>query len=153
MDEQTADPVDAFLARIVGIGPDQARAMRLAWDLEPGAPRKIAWARATAALRDAGRDADLDALRDAVNAWAGDKAFDFVDLYGGGSTERTRQEARIAALPAVMDAGLVAIAGDLLDQDTRYLLQKPFRAGLTGEARRAPGRRPVRRRAGGGSGG
>lgn len=140
------DPIDAFLGRIVAVNPDQARAMRVAWDLEPAAARKIAWARATVALREAGRSADLDRLREAVNAWAGDKAFDFVDLYGGGSSERTRQEARFAALPAVMDAGLLAIAGDLLDQDARYLLGKPFRVGMTGEARRVPGRRPGRRR-------
>jgi hypothetical protein len=134
--------IERFQAQLVGIEPEQARQMRLAWDTEDAAPRKAAWATATAALRAAGRGGELDELREAVNGWAGDKAFNFQDLYGGGSPERTRQEARVAALPAVMDAGLAAIAADFLDVDQRYLLTKPYRTGVTGEAGRP--RRPGR---------
>ena len=93
------DVMKRFQAQLAGIEPEQARQMRLAWDTEDPAPRKAAWAAATAALRATGRAGELDELRDAVNAWAGDKAFNFQDLYGGGSPERTRQEARLAALP------------------------------------------------------
>jgi hypothetical protein len=124
--------IERFKSQLASIEAEQARQMRLAWEMEDPRPRKAAWAAATAALRGAGRADELDELREAVNAWAGDKAFNFVDLYGGGSPERTRQEARLGALPAVMDAGLAAIAGDLLDQDQRYALGKPYRAGLTG---------------------
>src|SRR4051794_23038270 len=116
------DVMERFLAQLVGIGPEQARQMRLVWEMEDAAPRKTAWAAASAGLKAAGRGREIDELRDAVNAWAGDKAFNFQDLYGGGSPERTRQEARLGALPAVMDAGLAAIATDFLDQDQRYLL-------------------------------
>ena len=130
------DTIERFQAQLVGIEPEQARQMRLAWDMEDPAPRKAAWIAATAAMRAAGRAGELDELRDAVNAWAGDKAFNFQDLYGGGSPERTRQEARLAALPAVMDAGLATIAADVLDQDQRYLLLKPYRNGVSGEAGR-----------------
>jgi hypothetical protein len=134
-----------FLAQLVTVDPEQARAMRMAWDLEDPGPRRAAWAAATVAMRAAGREWELDDLREAVNTWAGDRAFNFVDLYGGGSPERTRQEARFAALPPVMDAGLALVAADLLDQDQRYALAKPFRAGMTGASRR--------RRAGAGPGG
>lgn len=142
--------IERFLARLASIEPEQARRMRIAWDMEDPAPRKAAWAAATAALRADGRGGELDALRDGVNTWAGDKAFNIVDAYGGGSLERTRQEARFAALPAVMDAGLASIAADVLDQDQRYALTKPYRSGLSGDAgrpRRAarPAQRPTGR--------
>lgn len=130
------DVIERFLAQLVSIEPEQARQMRLVWEMEDAAPRKTAWATASAELKAAGRGREIDELRDAVNAWAGDKAFNFQDLYGGGSPERTRQEARLAALPAVMDAGLAAIATDFLDQDQRYLLTKPYRTGLAGDAGR-----------------
>jgi hypothetical protein len=135
--------IEAYLTQLESIEPEQARAMRLAWDTDDPGPRQAAWAAATAALKAAGRGAELDELREALTTWAGDRAFNFADLYGGGSSERTRQEARIAALPAVMDAGLLAIAGDLLDQDQRYALAKPFRAGVTGTIGRP--RRAARR--------
>lgn len=134
--------IERFQAQLVSIEPEQARQMRLAWDMEDPAPRKAAWVAATAGLRADGRGGEVEELREVVNAWAGDKAFNFQDLYGGGSPERTRQEARIAALPAVMDAGLAVIAGEFLDVDQRYLLTKPYRTGLTGEAGRP--RRPGR---------
>lgn len=130
------ETIERFLAQLAGIEPEQARRMRIAWDMEDPAPRKAAWSAATDALRADGRSAELDALREGVNTWAGDKAFNFVDAYGGGSPERTRQEARYAALPAVMDAGLATIAGDALDQDQRYALTKPYRSGLTGDSGR-----------------
>lgn len=136
------ETITRFQAQLVSIEPEQARQMRLAWDTEDPAPRKVAWGAATVALRSVGRGGEIDELRGVVNAWAGDKAFNFQDLYGGGSPERTRQEARVAALPAVMDAGLAAIAGEFLDVDQRYLLTKPYRTGLTGEAGRP--RRPGR---------
>ena len=139
--------VDRYVARIAAIEPEQARRMRLEWEMEDPAPRKAAWAAASAALRDAGREDDLAALRDAVNGWAGDSATRSMEAYWGGSRERDRYDARTAALPPVMDAGLAAIAGDLLDVDARWALEKPFRAGMTGETRRGPvrrGRRPGR---------
>ena len=139
------DAIERFLAQLVAIEPEQARQMRLAWETEDPAPRRAAWASATAALRAAGRGSEIDALRDAVNRWAGDKAFNFQDLHGGGSPERTRQEARLAALPAVMDAGLAGIAGPLLDQDQRYLLLKPYRAGVGGGGGRLRAGRTARR--------
>lgn len=136
------ETIERFLARLVSIEPEQARQMRLAWEMEDPAPRKAAWVAATTALKAVGRGGEVDELREAVNAWAGDRAFNFVDLYGGGSPEKLRNEARTAAVPAVMDAGLLAIAGDLLDQDQRYVLGKPFRSGMTGETGRP--RRPGR---------
>ena len=35
-----------------------------------------------------------------------------------------------------MDAGLATIAADVLDQDQRYLLMKPYRNGVSGDAGR-----------------
>jgi hypothetical protein len=139
------EQIEAYMAQLESIEPEQARAMRLAWDTDDPGPRQEAWATATAALKAAGRGAELDELREAITTWAGDRAFNFVDLYGGGSSERSRQEARIAALPPVMDAGLLAIAGDLLDQDQRYALVRPFRAAMTGTLGR-PRRRASRTR-------
>ncbi len=128
--------IERFLARIATIEPEQARQMRVAWDAEDPEPRRTAWTVASERLRAAGRHAELDELRAAVNEWAGDKAFNFVDAVGGGSPEQIRQQARYQALPPVMDAGLASVAGDLLDQDQRYLLLKPMRAGMSGEAGR-----------------
>lgn len=144
------ETIERFLAQLVTIEPEQARQMRVAWDAEDPEPRRAVWGVATDALRAAGRAKELDELRAGVNAWAGDKAFNIMDAVGGDSAERTRQEVRYRALPAVMDAGLATIAGELLDVDQRYLLLKPFRAGVSGEAgrprrsgrslRRSPGR-------------
>jgi hypothetical protein len=144
------ETIERFLAQLATIEPEQARQMRVAWDAEDPEPRKAVWMGATDALKAAGRARELDELRAGVNAWAGDKAFNFIDAVGGDSSERTRQEARYRALPPVMDAGLAAVAADLLDVDQRYLLQKPYRAGVSGEAgrprhsgrspRRSPGR-------------
>ena len=142
--------IERYLAQLVTIEPEQARQMRVAWDAEDPDERKAVWGLASGALKAAGRGRELDELRDGVNAWAGDKAFNFLDVAGGDSSERTRQEARLQALPPVMDAGLATIAADLLDVDQRYLLMKPYRAGVTGEVgrprrggramRRSPGR-------------
>lgn len=142
--------IERFLAQLVTIEPEQARQMRVAWDAEDPEPRKAVWGVATDALKAAGRAKELEELRAGVNAWAGDKAFNFMDAVGGDSTERTRQEARYRALPPVMDAGLAMLAADVLDVDQRYLLLKPFRAGVSGEVgrprrsgramRRSPGR-------------
>ena len=126
------ETIDRFMEQLTSIEAEQARQMRLIWDMEDPAPRKQAWLTATAGLKAARRSNELDELREAVNEWAGDRAFNFQDLYGGGSPEKTRQEARVAALPAIMDAGLLAIAGEFLDQDQRYVLAKPYRTGLTG---------------------
>lgn len=140
------ETIERFVAQLVTIEPEQARQMRVAWDAEDPEPRKAAWLIATDGLKAAGRSGELDELRAGVNAWAGDKAFNIMDAVGGDSAERSRQEARYRALPAVMDAGLATIAADLLDVDQRYLLLKPFRAGFSGEVGR-PRRsgRPVRR--------
>jgi hypothetical protein len=129
--------VERFLAQLAIIEPEQARQMRMTWDMEDPEPRKAAWTKAGAALKAAGRGAEIEELRDGVNSWAGDKAWNIMDQFGGGSPERARQEARRAALPPVMDAGLATIAADLLDQDERYALTKPFRTGLSGESGRA----------------
>ena len=131
------ETIDRFMEQLTSIEAEQARQMRLIWDMEDPAPRKAVWATATAGLKGARRGGELDELREAVNSWAGDRAFNFQDLYGGGSPEKTRQEARVAALPAVMDAGLLAIAGEFLDQDQRYVLAKPYRTGLTGSVGRS----------------
>ena len=143
------EAIERFMGQLVGIEPEQARQMRLVWEMAEAEPRRAAWQQATAALKADGRGRELDELRDAINAWAGDKGFNFVDLYGGGSAEKTRNEARLAAVPAIMDAGLLAIAGEYLDQDQRYLLAKPFRTG-TGGATGRPARpgRTSRRSAG-----
>ncbi len=140
------DTIERFVAQLTTIEPEQARQMRVAWDAEDPEPRKLVWALATDGLKAQGRARELDALRAGVNEWAGDKAFNFLDVAGGDSSERSRQEARYQALPPVMDAGLATVAADLLDVDQRYLLMKPFRAGLSGEVGR-PRRsgRPMRR--------
>ncbi|MFN8619759.1 MAG: hypothetical protein U0869_03295 [Chloroflexota bacterium] len=128
--------VKRFLDQLKLVEQEQAREMRQAWDVAPVEPRKAAWAKATAALKAAGRSDELDELREGVNTWAGDIAWNIIDQFGGHSPERARQDARKRAVPPVMDAGLAAITTDLLDQDERYLLTKPFRAALAGEAGR-----------------
>lgn len=140
------ETIERFLAQLVTIEPEQARQMRVAWDAEDPEPRKAVWGVTTDALKAAGRAKELEELRAGVNAWAGDKVFNLMDAVGGDSTERTRQEARYQALPPVMDAGLAMVAADMLDVDQRYLLLKPFRAGVSGEVGR-PRRsgRPMRR--------
>jgi hypothetical protein len=143
-----SDDLDAFLARIATIEPEQARRMRLAWEMADPAPRREAWAAATERLREAGREDELAALRAAVNEWAGDSATASMDNYWGGNRELDRVQTRRNAMPPVLDAGLATIARTLLDVDTRWILEQPFRAGITGETRRGPvrrGRRPSTR--------
>lgn len=141
-----SDELDDFIARIVSIEPEQARRMRLAWEMADPAPRRDAWAAATQLLRDAGRERELDDLRAAVNEWAGDSATASMDNYWGGNRELDRVQTRRNAMPPVLDAGLAAITRTLLDIDTRWVLEQPFRAGISGETRRGPvrrGRRPT----------
>jgi hypothetical protein len=135
---------ERFLAQLAAVDAEQARAMRLAWDLEDPAPREATWQAAMAALRAAGRSSEVDRLRDDVNAWVGGTGSSVLDLVAAHSDAREAQHARAGALPPVLDAGLAAIAGDVLDQDQRYALMKPWQAGLTGQTGRPRrvGRRP-----------
>lgn len=140
------DRLDELIARLDTVEAEQARRMRVAWEMEDAGRRRDAWARARDALAAAGREGEIIRIREVANRWAGDRAFDINDLYGGGSREGTRGDARRLALPAVMDHLLATVAADLLDVDDRYLLSKPFRTGLTGEMRRTPALRATRGR-------
>lgn len=55
--------------------------MRVAWDVDDPDERKAVWALASGALKAAGRGRELEELRDGVNAWLEDKAFNFLTLW------------------------------------------------------------------------
>jgi hypothetical protein len=102
---------------------------------------------ATAALSGAGRSAELDKLRGTLTTWANDTTA-FAGVQYGGTREKDRVEARVAALPPVLDAGLAALAGNLLDQDQRYALTKPWRSAVSGQWSRPMSRSTPRRSSG-----
>lgn len=136
-------PIDRFLDALPRIEPDQLRRMRQAWDLADAGARQETWKRATRALKAAGREQELDDVREAVSRWVGDAAPGVNSLVTMlRQTERDDSAARVGALPAILDAALAIVAVDLLDQDQRYALAKPWRTGISGEwsrSRRRPG--------------
>ena len=142
--EETA--LDRFLVELKTLEPHQARVMRQAWDDGDQITRRQAWRVATAALERTGRSGELDKLRAKVTTWANDTTA-FAGVQYGGTREKDRVEARVAALPPVMDAGLAAIAGGLLDQDQRYELTKPWRSAIAGQWSRPMARSTLRRSA------
>ena len=135
--------IDQFLDDLQLIEPAQLQRMRQAWEAGDTLERQEAWRVGQDALRSAGRAGALDRTRSVVSDWANDSAWTLNSLYGGAGREQTRVSARLAALPAILDAALAILAGDALDQDQRYALTKPWRAGISGEWSRP------RRRAGG----
>jgi hypothetical protein len=139
--------LDRFILDLKTLEPEQLRVMRQAWDDADAGPRREAWKVATAALERAGRRGELDALRGKLTTWANDTGV-FASVQYGGTREKDRVEARVAALPPVMDAGLAAVAGNLLDQDQRYALTKPWRSAVSGQWSRPLSRSTMRRSAG-----
>ena len=77
-------------------------------------------------------------MRGKLTTWANDTGV-FASVQYGGTREKDRVEARVAALPPVMDAGLAALSGSLLDQDQRYALTKPWRSAVSGQWSRPMG--------------
>ncbi len=130
-----ATPLERFLDDLKRVEPDQLRRMREAWDSSDPATREEAWRLVTRALKRDGRQRQLDQARDAVSRWVGDNAPGITTLlYAPGSdTDKERTEARVASVPAVLDAVLAIVAADILDQDQRYALSKPWRSGFAGE--------------------
>jgi hypothetical protein len=118
--------LERFLALLAHVESEQLAVMVAAWEAAKVEPRRAAWREATQRLKDAGRDGEVGALREAVTAWSRDQAFDVMALFGGQSLEWDRNRWRAAATAPILDAGLAAIAADLLDEGERDVLRGPW---------------------------
>ena len=108
--------------------------------------REDAWKRAGGELKRLGRADELERVRSSVSRWVSGESSGLREVFAAGSVgDGDDPQARLAAMPPIMDAALAIVAADLLDQDERYALSKPWRSALYGQAERPRSRRPATR--------
>jgi hypothetical protein len=106
------------------------------WQEQDEFDRRLAWGRGRRSLAGSGRGHLLDDFRDRLARWASDVPSVETGgplssgLVAAGSTALTTTEVRRAVGPALLDAALAIILGDLLSRDDHELLAAPIaRAG------------------------
>lgn len=128
--------LDELLASMELLGDDDVEYLAELWEKEDGDARRSAWRNAKPAIEKAGLMRELDRVRASVGSWMQANASDFQGIEGlmGGSGGPAG--ARRAAAPAFIDYAAAILAGDVLGEDERAVLTRPWQR-LTEEASEA----------------
>jgi hypothetical protein len=127
-----ADEVDALLDRLGGLDDGDVRALGGLWAREDAKTRERGWRTAKAAIRRRGVEDLLDEAREAVRGWASPTGADYPGFQVEVAMPSTHLEPRRAAVPAVLDAVVGALARDELPDDEYEALSRPW-ATVAGE--------------------
>jgi alkylated DNA repair dioxygenase AlkB len=125
MEDDAADPLEAFLAQFTLADPGQLLAA--AAEFRPEDPaHAAAWADVRAVARAEGMEAEVDRLRHRVAQWATQGTGVTSGHLGPGPAEELLRTARAAAAGPIVDAGVVEMLGALLDPETVRVLVRPW---------------------------
>lgn len=125
MGDRSTDPLEAFLEQFSFA--DAGDLLAVAAAFRPGEPaHAAAWADVRAVARDEGMEAEIERLRRRVGQWATQGTGVTQGHLGAGPAAELLITARIAASRAIVDAGVVAMLGALLDPESVRVLVQPW---------------------------
>jgi hypothetical protein len=128
LSDHARNEIDELLASMDLLSDDDVFDLAEWWAKEDEDARREAWAKAKAAIEQAGLMKELDRVRVSAGEWMQANSSDFQGIEGlmGGSGGPAG--ARRAAAPAMIDFAAATLAGDALEEPDRAVLVRPWRS-------------------------